>query len=152
MIKAHIIGRLGKDAEETTQGQRQVLRFSVATDDREKDQSGQWVKKTVWVNVQTYQTNLKPYLTKGKQVMVSGDLRLGIWNRTDGTASLDASVFGADVTLLGGDQQGTPQGTQQAPQSTQQPRVAQQPAPQPKAQQSAQNGLFAEPSDELPFL
>ena len=151
MIKSHIIGRLGKDAEETTQGQRQVLRFSVATDDREKDQSGQWVKKTVWVNVQTYQTNLKPYLTKGKQVMVSGDLRLGIWTRADGTASLDASVFGADVTLLGGDQQGTPQGTQQAPQSTQQPRVAQQPAPQPKAQQSAQNGLFAEPSDELPF-
>ena len=138
MIKSHIIGRLGKDAEEATQGQRQVLRFNVASDDRERDASGQWQKVTIWVRVQTYQTGLKPYLTKGKQVLVSGDLRLGIWTKNDGTAQVDATVFGADVTLLSGD---SAQGAQQAPQSTNAPRVAVSPTPQPQTQDD----------DDLPF-
>ena len=89
MIKSHIIGRLGRDAEEATQGQRQVLRFRMATDDREKDASGQWQKKTVWVAVSTGQMGLKPYLTKGKQVLVSGDLHIGLWHKSDGNVELD---------------------------------------------------------------
>lgn len=151
MIKSHIIGRLGKDAEEVQAGQRTALRFTVASDDRKKDQNGQWVKETTWVSVHTYQTGLKPYLTKGKQVMVSGDLRIGIWTKSDGTAQVDAAVFGADVTLLAGES--TPQAPQaapQAPQSTQRPQAAQQPTqptqPLPGLGNYAQGG-----NDDLPF-
>ena len=149
MIKSHIIGRLGKDAEEATQGQRQVLRFNVASDDREKAPDGSWQKVTIWVKVQTYLTNLKPYLTKGKQVMVSGDLRLGIWNKNDGTAQVDAAIFGADVTLLSGD-------AQQAPQSTQGQQVGGQPTQQPRAQHQQRLTLpglqpQTDSNDDLPF-
>ena len=153
MIKSHIIGRLGRDAEEATQGQRQVLRFRMATDDREKDASGQWQKKTVWVAVSTGQMGLKPYLTKGKQVLVSGDLHIGLWHKSDGNVELDCSVFGADVTLLGGDN--APQTSTDAPQSTSAPQAARQPATQPDARQRANEqfipGMKPEEDDQLPF-
>lgn len=153
MIKSHIIGRLGKDCEEATSGQRQVLRFSVASDDREKAPDGSWQKVTIWVKVQTYQVNLKPYLTKGKQVMVSGDLKLGIWTKNDGTAQVDAAIFGADVTLLSGDSQQTPQN---APQSTYDARVGQSPAPQQYAQPQQRQTLpglqpQTDNNEDLPF-
>ena len=141
MIKATIIGRLGKDAEEATQGQRQVVRFRMATDERKKDASGQWVKDTTWVSVQTYQTALRQWLTKGKQVLVMGDLKVGLWTKQDGTATVDVAVYNADVQLIGGD---TQQGTQQAPQQTQTPRVEQQPTQTFNAPQSGAD-------DELPF-
>lgn len=147
MIKSHILGRLGKDAEEVQTGQRTALRFTVASDDRKKDSTGQWVKETTWVSVQTYQVGLKPYLTKGKQVMVSGDLRVGIWTKSDGTAQVDAAVFGADVTLLSGDSQQAPQASPQAPQSTQMSRAAQQLAQQIDAPQRPSEQY----SDQLPF-
>ena len=143
-IKAHVIGRLGKDAEEVQVGEGRALRFSVASDRRKKDASGQWVKHTDWVAVQTFQANLKPYLTKGKQVMVSGDLTAGIWTRQDGTASLDLAIMKADITLLGGDTQSAPQAAQQAPQQTAAPQVAQQPT-------STYNVPPSGPNDEFPF-
>ena len=148
MIKAHVIGRLGKDAEEVQVGEGRALRFSVASDSRKKDASGQWVKHTDWVAVQTFQANLKPYLTKGKQVMVSGDLTAGIWTRQDGTMSLDLAIMKADITLLGGDtqqsQQNAPTAAPQAPQQAAAPQAAQQPT-------STYNVPQSGPNDELPF-
>lgn len=144
-IKAHVIGRLGKDAEEVQVGEGRALRFSVASDRRKKDASGQWVKMTDWVTVQTYQVNLKPYLTKGKQVVVSGDLIAELWTRKDGTMSLDLAIMKADITLLGGDTQQNAQQT--APQASQQaaaPQAAQQPT-------STYNVPQSGPNDELPF-
>lgn len=150
MFKSEIIGRLGKDAEEATQGQRQVLRFSVATDDRERDSSGNWVKTTLWVSVQTYQTGLKQYLTKGRQVYVTGNTKVGTWTRKDGTTAADVAIFGADVTLLGGE---AAQGSQQAPQQPQAQPAAQQPTQQPQGRQQAPN-YPPQPedyNDQLPF-
>ena len=144
-IKAHVIGRLGKDAEEVQVGEGRALRFSVASDRRKKDQSGQWVRHTDWVAVQTYQVNLKPYLTKGKQVVVSGDLNAELWTRKDGTTSLDLAIMKADITLLGGDTQGNaPQAAQLAPQQPQAAPVAQQPT-------STYNVPPTGANDELPF-
>ena len=147
-IKAHVIGRLGKDAEEVQVGEGRALRFSVASDRRKKDASGQWVKMTDWVTVQTYQVNLKPYLTKGKQVVVSGDLIAELWTRKDGTMSLDLAIMKADITLLGGDtqqsQQNAPTAAPQAPQQAAAPQAAQQPTRTYNVPQSG-------PNDELPF-
>ena len=144
-IKAHVIGRLGKDAEEVQVGEGRALRFSVASDRRKKDASGQWVKMTDWVAVQTYQVNLRPYLTKGKQVVVSGDLIAELWTRKDGTMSLDLAIMRADITLMGGDtQQSAPQAAPQAPQQAAAPQAAQQPT-------STYNVPQSGPNDELPF-
>lgn len=147
-IKAHVIGRLGKDAEEVQVGNGTALRFNIASDSRKKDASGQWVKHTDWVAVQTFQANLKPYLTKGKQVMASGDLTAGIWTRQDGTASLDLAIMKADITLLGGD---TQQSQQNAP--TAAPQAAQQPQrpPMNNTPTSTYNVPPEGPNDELPF-
>ena len=148
MIKAHIVGRLGKDAEEATIGQKQAIRFRIATDDREKAKDGTWTKKTTWVTVATYQTGLKPYLTKGKQVLVSGDLRVGLWTKNDGTTELDASVFGADVTLLAGE---ASQDAQNAPQSTNAAWGGHSTAQPPQGQQRQSYAQQSGPSDDLPF-
>lgn len=143
MINAFFIGRLGKDAEEATSGQKQVLRFNVAVDEREKDANGQWVKKTQWVRVQTYQMSLKPYLVKGKQVLVQGEIKFGVWKKNDGTVEPDVTVWEAKLQLVG-----SAQDAQNAPQSTNDARVAQQPTRQqyapPQPPQQAD-------SDDLPF-
>lgn len=97
--KTVIIGRLGRDPEmRFTQNGDPVTSFSVATDRRWKDASGQAMAKTTWFRVTAWRKlaeTCNQYLTKGALVMVEGELaEPKPYQAQDGTwrASLDLTA------------------------------------------------------------
>src|SRR5438034_11698708 len=77
--KIIIVGNLGRDPElrYTPQGTA-VCDFSVATNERRKDQSGEMKDETTWFKVTFWGRQAEvasQYLTKGRQVYIEGRLR-----------------------------------------------------------------------------
>jgi len=123
MITANVIGNLGKDAEMNTIGERQYITFRMASTVRRKGED-----KTTWVSVLYRQNdNLLPYLKKGQQVYVQGDLDVNFYTSRDGSAQGDLSLFANQLVLVG-------QRDRQE-QSAPQPQLSPQPQPQPAPQQ-----------------
>ena len=104
--KLILIGRLGRDPEmRYTQDGTPVTSFSVATDRRWTDKSGQQQQRTTWFRVSAWRKlaeTCNQYLSKGKQVMVEGELsEPKPYQKRDGTygASLDVTAY--TVKFLG---------------------------------------------------
>ena len=127
MLTAIVIGNLGKDAETKTIGERQYIAFRMASTAKRKDGD-----KTTWVSVMyRYNDRLLPYLKKGQQVFVQGDMDVSTYTNKEGVQQVDVSLFASQLVLLG------------QRETAQQPS-APQPTPQPAPQQQGFN-------DGLPF-
>ncbi len=80
-----IVGHLGADADiRTMQNGDKVATMSIATDHSFKDkQSGEWIKRTEWHRVVTFQqglvTVLEKHARKGRLTAVQGMLRTRKW-------------------------------------------------------------------------
>lgn len=144
MIKMQMIGHLGRDCTQNEVNGKTVLNFPVAHSDKFKDQQGNLVEKTVWVDC-SYWTDrpaVAPYLIKGTQVYLEGFPEAGSYTNKENqpAASLKLKVF--SVQLLGskpsGDQSANQQGNQS--QNYQNTNLQSQGASQ-----------MEEPADDLPF-
>ena len=85
--KVILIGNLGRDAETAfTASQVAVVKFSVATSRRWKDQAtGDWKEETNWSNIVFWRgENVAPYLLKGTQVYIEGRLQTRSYDDKDG--------------------------------------------------------------------
>jgi single-strand DNA-binding protein len=103
--KVILIGNLGRDAETAfTASQVAVVKFSVATSRRWKDQqTGDWKEETNWSNVVFWRgENVAPYLLKGTQVYVEGRLQTRSYDDKDGKKVWATDVVAEEVILLGG--------------------------------------------------
>lgn len=96
-------GRLTRDSEykafATGNG---VLRFSIAVNRRKKEGES-WVDDVSYIDVALYGRSaetLRPYLIKGKQISVEGELRQDRWEQ-DGTTRSRIYVAANNVQLLG---------------------------------------------------
>ncbi|MCW9035393.1 MAG: single-stranded DNA-binding protein [Rhodospirillales bacterium] len=80
-----IVGHLGADADiRTMQNGDKVATMSIATDHSYKDkQSGEWIKRTEWHRVVTFQKGLvsvlEKHARKGRLTAVQGMLRTRKW-------------------------------------------------------------------------
>lgn len=94
-------GRLGADAElRSTQSGEKVLSFRVANDVGFGDRkSTQWVECSLWGR---RGEAVAQFLTKGKQVCVSGELTLREFQKRDGSAGSGLSVRVNEVDFMGG--------------------------------------------------
>lgn len=118
MLQGTVIGNLGKDAEVKTIGERQYISFRMASTAKRKNE-----EKTTWVSVlYRYNENLLPFLKKGQQVFVQGDLDVSAYSNREQQAQADVSIFASQLLLVG-----QREGQQQAPQQ-QQPKAPQQTA------------------------
>jgi single-strand DNA-binding protein len=103
--KVILIGNLGRDAETAfTASQVAVVKFSVATSRRWKDQAtGDWKEETNWSNVVFWRgENVAPYLLKGTQVYIEGRLNTRSYDDKDGKKVWTTEVVADEVILLGG--------------------------------------------------
>lgn len=111
--KLIIIGRLGRDPEMryTTEG-TPVTSFSVATDRRWTDSSGQQQERTVWFKVSAWRRlaeTCNQYLTKGRLVFIEGTLtEPKPYQAKDGTWRAQLEVTADNVKFLGGREGGAP--------------------------------------------
>ncbi len=103
--KIILVGNLGKDPElrYTPQGTA-VCSFSMATNEKRRDKSGEfqnvatWFKVTLWGN--QAETAAK-WLVKGTPVYIEGKLRTEEWTDRDGNNRQTLEVNGSDMQFIG---------------------------------------------------
>ena len=103
-----LVGRLTRDCElkSTPQG-TSVCRFSIAVN-RRKRTGDRWEDEVSYFDVVLWGRSaetLTPYLQKGRQVSVEGELRQNRWEQ-DGKTNSKVEVVANNVQLLGGGNQG----------------------------------------------
>jgi len=98
-----LIGRLTRDAElKYTAGGMAVCKFAIAVGKKKK--TGEtWVEKTSFFDIMLWGKigeTLNQYLTKGKQIAVSGELHQNRWEQ-DGQTRSKIEIMAFNVQLLG---------------------------------------------------
>ena len=104
--KVILLGNLGKDPElRYTAGQTAVCTLNLATGERRKDPSGNWVDHTEWHSVVTFgrtAENCSQYLKKGRQVFVEGRIQTRKWQDKEGRDRYSTEVIASNVQFVGG--------------------------------------------------
>ena len=82
--KVILVGRLGKDPEiRSTPNGQTVAKFTIATDERYTDRSGEKQERTEWHNIVAWSKLAEicgQYLRKGKLVYIEGSIRTDSWD------------------------------------------------------------------------
>ena len=108
--KIILVGNLGRDPElrYTPQGSA-VCSFSMATNEKRRDKSGEfqniatWFRVTLWGNQAEVASK---YLTKGKQVYIEGRLRMEEYTDREGAIQKTLEVNGTDMQFIGSREDG----------------------------------------------
>lgn len=103
--KITLIGNLGRDPElrYTPQGDA-VCSFTIATNERKKDKSGEFQDVTTWFKVTLWRNqaeNAAKYLSKGRQVYIEGRLGVEEWTDRDGKERYTLAVTATDMQFIG---------------------------------------------------
>jgi single-strand DNA-binding protein len=111
--KVMLIGNLGKDPEVRYMASgAAVANFSIATNERYKDQEGNWNEKPEWHRVVFFGKIAEvagQYLNKGSKVYIEGRLQTRDWKDKEGNKRYTTEIVGRDLIMLGG--RGEPSGT-----------------------------------------
>ena len=104
--KITLVGNLGRDPElrYTPQG-TPVCSFTMATNERRKDKSGEFQDQTTWFRVTLWGRQAETasqYLTKGRPVYIEGRLRIEEWTDRDGKPRYTLEVHATDMQFIGG--------------------------------------------------
>jgi single-strand DNA-binding protein len=103
--KIIIVGNLGRDPElrYTPQGVA-VCSFSMATNEKRRDKSGEMQDVTTWFKVTLWRERAETaakYLTKGSPVYVEGRLRIEEWTDRDNNNRYTLDVQATDMQFIG---------------------------------------------------
>jgi single-strand DNA-binding protein len=104
--KITLVGNLGRDPElrYTPQG-TPVCSFTMATNERRRDKSGEFQDQTTWFRVTLWGRQAETasqYLTKGRPVYIEGRLRIEEWTDRDGKQRYTLEVHATDMQFIGG--------------------------------------------------
>lgn len=104
--KIILVGNLGRDPDlrYTPQG-TPVCSFSLATNERRKDKTGEVQDHTTWFRVTLWGRQAETasqYLTKGRPVYIEGRLRVEEWTDRDGKPRHTLEVHATDMQFIGG--------------------------------------------------
>jgi single-strand DNA-binding protein len=104
--KIILVGNLGRDPElrYTPQG-TPVCSFSMATNERRKDKTGEMQDQTTWFKVTLWNRQAETaaqYLQKGRPVYIEGRLRVEEYTDRDGKQRHSLEVNATDMQFIGG--------------------------------------------------
>lgn len=105
--KVILIGHLGKDPEvKYTPSGMALAKFSLATNQRYKDKSGEWQDKTEWHWLIAWQRTAEivgEYVHKGSRLYIEGRLQTSSWeDKQSGEKRYRTEIVVTDLTLLDG--------------------------------------------------
>jgi single-strand DNA-binding protein len=105
--KIILLGNVGKDPEfRATPSGTTVANFSLATTDRTKDQTGNWVDRTEWHNLVAFQRTaeiVRDYVKKGSKIYIEGKIQTRSWDdKTSGEKKYRTEVLINELVLLSG--------------------------------------------------
>jgi len=149
--KVILIGNLGKDPEvKYTPGGVAVAKFSLATNERFKDKSGEWQDRTEWHNIVAWQRLAEiagEYLKKGRTVYIEGRLQTSSWDdKETGQKKYKTEIVAHDLVLLGGREAGEEGGRTRSASAGFDQRV---PEPAGAPASAPQSGEITD--DDIPF-
>jgi single-strand DNA-binding protein len=103
--KVILVGRLGKDPEiRSTPGGKSVAKFTVATDEKFTDKSGEKQERTEWHNIAAWDRLGEicgQYLKKGKLVYIEGSLRTESWDdKESGQKKYRTEIIAREMKML----------------------------------------------------
>ena len=148
-----IVGRLTRDAELKSVGSGTALStFSIAVNRHYRDQEeASFFDVRFWGD---YATKLSPYLEKGKQVIVTGEIIQQRWEK-DGSSRSKIIISARIIQLIGSDGKSTysPEGSKPSQNQSPVKSGVTQPTANEKPSQQAFPGpeMFDDDSDSIPF-
>jgi len=121
MLRADIIGYLGKDCVVQQHGTDSVINFSLAHTDKYKDASGQKYEKVTWISCSYWveRTTIAQYLKKGTLIYCSGVPEAKSWTDKNGEAKAFLNMRVYSIQLLGGNKDNQEGGSVQTQSSDQ---------------------------------
>ena len=156
MLKIEAIGNIGNDASIKSMNNRDALSFSIAHSERRNG-----AETTTWVECIYFCANperLQPYLTKGKNIHVRGNMNVSTWVDRSNATRVSVTCYVSELDFCGnrGESQSTGMNNA-APSSAsantgrviahvQQPAAPHTPPPPTSADMFNQSG-----DDDLPF-
>jgi single-strand DNA-binding protein len=104
-----LLGNITRDIElKYIQSGTAVTELGMAVNDRRKNQAGEWVDETTFVDVTLWGRTAEiagEYLGKGSPVLIEGRLKLDTWE-TDGQKRSKLRVVGERMQMIGGRKDG----------------------------------------------
>ena len=142
-----LVGNLTRDPElRYISSGTAVTEIGLAVNDRRKNQSGEWVDETQFIDITLWARTAEvasQYLSKGSSVLIEGRLKLDRWEK-DGQKHSKLRVVGEKMQMLGGRSGGGSQASQ--------PATATSAAPAGGATPENEPGFEPEPpADDIPF-
>ena len=98
MNKVILIGNVGKDPEIRKAGENNVANFTLATTKKVKDET-----KTEWHNIVVWgklSDIVEKYVSKGKKIMVEGEITYETYTDKDGNKKYITKITGNNIELL----------------------------------------------------
>lgn len=110
--KVILVGNVGKDPEvKYSPSGTPIAKFSLATNERFKDRSGEWREHVEWHNIIAWQRLAEivgEFVTSGSKVYVEGKLQTSNWeDRQSGQTRYRTEIVARDLVLLGSRGSGT---------------------------------------------
>lgn len=104
--KVILVGNVGKDPEvKYTPSGVALAKFSLATNERYKDKSGEWQDRTEWHNILAWERLAEivgEYVHKGAKLYVEGRLQTSSWeDRQSGDKKYRTEIVARDIVLMG---------------------------------------------------
>jgi single-strand DNA-binding protein len=150
--KVILLGNLGQDPDiRYTPSGAALAKFSIATNERFKDKSGEWQDRVEWHNIVAWQRLAEivgEYVKKGSKVYIEGRLQTSSWqDRSSNETKYRTEVVARDLVLLGnGNGNSNHHEAEAAPQRTTERGFGNQASEEPDPQYASQIS-----DDEIPF-
>jgi single-strand DNA-binding protein len=105
--KVILLGNVGKDPEVRTSASGNLIaELSLATNDRVKDQGGNWKDRTEWHTLVAFQRTaeiIRDYVSKGAKLYVEGRIQTHSWDdKNTGEKRYRTQIVVNDVSLISG--------------------------------------------------
>jgi len=106
MNKVILIGHLGNDPDvRYSQSGSAIANISLATQERRKNQNGEWQKYPEWHRVKFFGKLAEvvgEHLKKGQQISIVGKLRSNKYTDQDGVERRSTDIIADEMEMLGG--------------------------------------------------
>lgn len=118
--KVILLGNVGKDPEvKYSPSGTPIAKFSLATNERFKDRSGEWQERVEWHSIVAWQRLAEivgEFVTTGSKVYVEGKLQTSSWeDRQSGQTRYRTEIVARDLVFLGSRSNGTAASTESYP-------------------------------------
>lgn len=109
--KVILLGHVGKAPDIRSTNSGIVANLSIATQERQKDDNGEWQDKPEWHNLVAFKRTaeiIRDYVTKGSKIYVEGKLQTSKWH--DNKADVDrykTEIVVFEIVLLSAKDEGS---------------------------------------------